>query len=42
VVVGVGESFEIWSSDLWKKQQALLDDTETNAQRFAALNLSTH
>ncbi len=39
VVVGVGEFFEIWSAEQWVKQSEQLSDTETNAQRFAALNL---
>jgi MraZ protein len=39
VVVGVGEFFEIWSAEQWAKQSEQLGDTETNAQRFAALNL---
>jgi MraZ protein len=39
VVVGVGEFFEIWSAEQWAKQSEQLGDTETNTQRFAALNL---
>lgn len=39
VVVGVGEYFEVWSAEEWAKQSGLLNDGETNAQRFSALNL---
>jgi len=39
IVVGVGDHFEIWAPELWQQQTALLEDGETNAQRFAALNL---
>lgn len=38
-VVGVGEYFEVWSAEEWAKQSELLNDGETNAQRFSALNL---
>jgi MraZ protein len=40
MVVGVGDYFEIWAPDLWEMQNNQIHDTETNAQRFAALNLS--
>jgi len=39
MVVGVGNYFEIWSPELWRKQNDLLQDAETNNQRFATLNL---
>lgn len=39
-VVGVGDYFEIWAADLWTAQMAQLQDTEANAQRFLALDLS--
>jgi MraZ protein len=41
VVVGQGDYFEVWSPALWDAQLALLQDAEANAQRFAALDLST-
>jgi MraZ protein len=41
VFVGQGDYFEIWSPELWNEQEAQVSDAETNAQRFAALNLST-
>lgn len=40
VVLGVGDYFEIWSPNLWQQQNELLSDTEANAQRFSALDLS--
>jgi MraZ protein len=41
IIVGVGDYFEIWSPEYWDQQSELLQDTETNNQRFAALNLPT-
>ena len=40
VIVGVGHAIEVWSSDGWNRQLAMLNDPEINAQRFAALNLA--
>jgi MraZ protein len=40
IIVGAGDFFEIWSPDLWAEQNELLQDAETNAQRFAALDLT--
>ena len=42
VVVGIGSSFEIWAPGLWAQKQDELQDTETNNQLFAALDLSLH
>jgi MraZ protein len=39
IVIGVGDYFEIWSPSIWEAQNALLDDAETNIQRFSELNL---
>ena len=39
VIVGVGEAVEIWSPAAWEEQVGLLQDTESNAQRFANLNI---
>jgi MraZ protein len=39
VLVGVGDYFEIWSPADWARQNELLQDTDTNNQRFAAFNL---
>ena len=41
VIVGVGESIEIWSPDGWQKQLDELSDADANAQQFAELDLST-
>ena len=39
-IVGVGNHFEIWTPDRWAQQTGMLQDSEANAQRFAALDLS--
>ena len=39
-VVGVGDYFEVWSPDLWEKQDDQFQDSEANAIRYAALDLS--
>jgi MraZ protein len=41
VVIGQGDYLEIWSPDLWSRQAAEIQDAESNADRFAALNLAT-
>jgi MraZ protein len=41
MVVGQGEYFEIWTPAEWARQMQTLQDAEANAQRFAALDLST-
>ena len=41
VVVGVGDYFEVWSPSLWDEQAAQLQDTEANAQRFIAFDLTS-
>jgi len=40
MIVGVGESIEIWSPGAWQKQLDELSDPEANAQQFAELDLS--
>jgi MraZ protein len=40
IVAGQGEYFEVWSPAAWAEQVKQMQDTETNNQRFAALNLS--
>ncbi len=42
VVAGVGDHFEIWTPALWNKQVTQIQDTETNNQRYATLDLSGH
>ena len=39
MVVGVGNYFEIWSPELWRRQNDLLQDAESNNERYATLNL---
>jgi MraZ protein len=39
IFVGAGNNFEIWSPEEWEKQNELLQDNDTNVQRFAALNI---
>ena len=40
-LIGQGEYFEIWSPELWDKQEAQLRDAEANAGRFSALTVTT-
>lgn len=39
VIVGAGKYFELWSPESWAGQNAQIQDAQTNADRFAALNL---
>jgi MraZ protein len=39
MIVGVGDYFEIWSSQHWNQQNDILQDADANMQRFAALDL---
>ncbi len=41
ILVGQGDYFEIWSPDEWQKRMSRIQDTEANAQRYAALDLTT-
>lgn len=41
VFVGQGDYFEIWSPKMWQEQETQVSDAETNAQRFATLDLRT-
>jgi MraZ protein len=41
IVVGVGDYFEIWSPEHWAEQASRLQDTEANADLFAAFNISS-
>jgi len=41
VVVGQGEYFEVWSSDMWQEQQSEIQDSQANAQRFSTFTIST-
>lgn len=39
VIVGVGQYIEVWSKDGWAEQLKIVNDPDTNAKRFAAMNL---
>jgi MraZ protein len=41
VIVGNGEYFELWSPEYWAAQAEQLRDSETMAERFAALELTS-
>jgi len=41
VVVGMGDYFEIWTPLEWEVQNEKLNDAQSNAHRFAALDLSS-
>lgn len=38
VVVGMGDFFELWSPENWSKQNEILQDAQSNPDRFSALN----
>jgi MraZ protein len=40
VVVGVGSHFEIWSPGLWRSQSEMLQNVDSNQQRFSVLDLT--
>jgi MraZ protein len=39
IIVGAGDYFEIWAPENWAAQDAELQDSEANAQRFELLDL---
>ena len=41
LLIGQGDYFEIWSPDLWSRQEAQLRDAETNSARFSLLTVAT-
>ncbi len=41
VIVGNGDYFEIWSPELWADQAEKLQDAQSNADRFSALDITT-
>ena len=41
VVVGNGLYFEIWSPNEWTQQAEQIEDTQANAHRFSALDLTS-
>jgi len=40
VIVGVGDSIEIWSPQSWSDQAEILHDAEENSKRYSSLDLS--
>jgi MraZ protein len=40
IVAGQGDYFEVWTPGAWNEQVKQIQDTESNNQRFATLNLS--
>jgi transcriptional regulator MraZ len=42
IVAGQGEYFEVWTPAAWVEQVKQIQDTESNNQRFATLNLSSN
>jgi len=40
IIVGVGDYFELWTPENWQKQSDQMQDSDTTAKRFAALNLT--
>ncbi|MEN6434595.1 MAG: division/cell wall cluster transcriptional repressor MraZ [Anaerolineaceae bacterium] len=40
MVVGIGDSFEIWSPEVWKQQQVSLNNAKSDEQHFSDLNIS--
>jgi len=40
IVVGMGESFEIWSPEIWRQQQDTLNEAKADEKRFADLDIS--
>lgn len=39
VMVGMGDFFEIWSSDAWVEQELKLKESESDPNRYSTLNL---
>ena len=40
VIVGIGNTIEVWSREGWNQQLQSLNDPTANAERFSALNLA--
>ena len=41
VLVGAGEYFEIWGAAVWAGERSRVTDSESNAKRFTAFDLSS-
>jgi MraZ protein len=42
LLVGQGDYLEVWSTDLWKKQETEIEDAEKNSSRFSSLTVVAH
>ncbi len=40
VIAGTGDGFEIWASELWNKQEEILEDPKVLEEGFSKLDLS--
>ena len=40
MIIGVGDSFEIWSVELWSLEAKSHNDPQKNNNRWAAINIS--
>jgi MraZ protein len=41
VIVGIGDSFELWAVDAWKEQELRLSDPNADENRWQAFDLTT-
>jgi MraZ protein len=41
MIVGAGEYFEVWNTEIWSKESSSVSDPETNAKRFIDFDLSS-
>ena len=41
LLIGQGDYFEIWSPELWAKEEAELRNTESNNERFSMFEITT-
>jgi len=41
MIVGIGDSFEIWSAELWSQEASLNHNPQKNSNRWAAINISS-
>lgn len=39
VVVGAGDYFEIWTPEIWRKEEAKTQDVESTSKRFSTFNV---
>ncbi len=41
MMVGIGDSFELWSAEKWSEQTVTMQDPEANSNRWASIDIST-